>query len=166
MERLGHRITLAFDYASWHPFRLIQGGFLISHIFFADDLILYAKTIVDQVVSINHILVDFGYFSGHKVNKLKSQVYFSPNTNAMMAHSVLTTLGIKQVSDLGVYLGMLVMHKRATCEFYNFIIDKLRTKLEGWSARSLFLANRVTFLMKLCYALAMDFKSYWARLLQ
>ncbi|KAK9044641.1 hypothetical protein V6N11_058536 [Hibiscus sabdariffa] len=37
-----------------------------------------------------------------------------------------------------------VMHKPASSDFYNFIIEKIRQRLEGWSACSLSLASCVT----------------------
>ncbi|KAK8998834.1 hypothetical protein V6N11_070018 [Hibiscus sabdariffa] len=60
MERLGHMIQNAVDNGLWLPFRFIRNGTPLSHLFFADDLILYAKADLSQAEAIANILSDFG----------------------------------------------------------------------------------------------------------
>ncbi|KAK8496802.1 hypothetical protein V6N12_008677 [Hibiscus sabdariffa] len=50
----------------WIPFQLSRGGIPISHLFFTDDLILYAKANANQASLIDHILAEFGLYSGHR----------------------------------------------------------------------------------------------------
>ncbi|KAE8719871.1 hypothetical protein F3Y22_tig00109925pilonHSYRG00091 [Hibiscus syriacus] len=88
MERLGHAISTAVERRDRIPFRLVQGGLLVSHLFFDDDLILYAKASLDQAHVIDSILSDFGTYSGHKVNKLKSQVFSSSNRSEEIATAI------------------------------------------------------------------------------
>ncbi|KAK8515780.1 hypothetical protein V6N12_075803 [Hibiscus sabdariffa] len=100
MERLGHRILHAVSDGSWRPFRLVRAGVPISYLFFVDDLFLYAQASPDQGCLIDHILTEFGHYSGHKVNRQKSQVYFSSNTDEASANAIGAILGMPRVNDL------------------------------------------------------------------
>ncbi|KAK9003650.1 hypothetical protein V6N11_084286 [Hibiscus sabdariffa] len=80
--------------SGWIPFKLVRGGLLISILIFADDLILFAKATSDQARLINEILEEFGDHSGHKVNRSKSQVFFSANTALGYSQTVSSFLGI------------------------------------------------------------------------
>ncbi|KAK9028537.1 hypothetical protein V6N11_025693 [Hibiscus sabdariffa] len=88
MERLGHMIHNAVDIGLWLPFRFIRNGTPLSHLFFTDDLILYAKADLSQAEAIANILSDFGKFSEHRVSCRKSGIYFSPNTDASIMHAI------------------------------------------------------------------------------
>lgn len=65
---------------SWKPLFFSRRGPVLSHLFFVDDLMLFFKDSRDQVVVVNNILETFYNFSGNKVNRNKSQVFFSLNT--------------------------------------------------------------------------------------
>lgn len=43
----------------WAPIHLNRGGPLISHLFFADDLLLFMKANVEQVEIVKGVLEDF-----------------------------------------------------------------------------------------------------------
>lgn len=43
IERLGHAISDLMDKDSWHPVQLMKRGLKLSHIFFVDDLVLFAE---------------------------------------------------------------------------------------------------------------------------
>ncbi|KAL4319267.1 hypothetical protein GQ457_18G015530 [Hibiscus cannabinus] len=58
--------------------------------------------------------------------------------------SICTMLGFQCVSNSWPYLGVPVRHTRANSDIYNFLIDKLQTKLSGWSARTLSFSGRLT----------------------
>lgn len=49
LERLCHLIGMAVDAKDWKPIKLSRGGPALSHICFADDLILFAEAYVAQI---------------------------------------------------------------------------------------------------------------------
>ncbi|KAK8646949.1 hypothetical protein V6N13_120714 [Hibiscus sabdariffa] len=97
MERLGHMIQDDVGSGSWAPFRFIRNGTPLSHLFFADDLILYAKVDLSQAEIINSILVEFGKFSGHRVSCRKSSIYVSPNIEDGIQHAISNRMGFQQI---------------------------------------------------------------------
>ncbi|KAK8518256.1 hypothetical protein V6N12_017409 [Hibiscus sabdariffa] len=96
------------------------------------DLILYAKATVEQASIINQILDDFGIFFGHKVNKLKSHVYFSPNMDIELATSVSSKLGIAQVDDL--VLTTIPTYFMQVCRLLQCVCSDLESRLIDWRA--------------------------------
>ncbi|KAK9007277.1 hypothetical protein V6N11_051106 [Hibiscus sabdariffa] len=52
----------------WTPFCLVRHGTPVSHLFFTDDLILYAKATYENASCINSVLDLFGSCSGHEAN--------------------------------------------------------------------------------------------------
>ena len=81
MEKLAHLIQTHISNGSWRPIRLNKGGPPLSHLFFADDLIIFAEARLDQVQVINECLSNFCAASGQKVNVSKTRVFFSHNIN-------------------------------------------------------------------------------------
>lgn len=49
IERLFHLINLYVDKKFWKPIQLVRRGPFLSHLAFADDLILFAEASIDQV---------------------------------------------------------------------------------------------------------------------
>ncbi|KAK8485416.1 hypothetical protein V6N11_021649 [Hibiscus sabdariffa] len=66
MELIVHAIRLTISNGAWIPFRMACGGVPLSHLFFLDDHILYARAGTGQVETILVILLEFGYYYGHK----------------------------------------------------------------------------------------------------
>ncbi|KAK9019411.1 hypothetical protein V6N11_053935 [Hibiscus sabdariffa] len=110
MDRLGHSIVDAVDSNVWLPYRFTKNGSPLSHLFFADDLVLYAKTNIEQARQIVNILNCFGSSSGHRVSVRKSQVLFSPNTPGHLKSDICAILDFDMVEsfdDLVVLYGAL-----------------------------------------------------------
>ncbi|CAL1407231.1 unnamed protein product [Linum trigynum] len=76
MERLGHLIHEAVTHDQWQPIQQSQSGPDLSHIFFADDIILFGVASIAQVSVINKTVEDFGAASGQQISKPKSRVSF------------------------------------------------------------------------------------------
>ncbi|KAA3469798.1 LINE-1 reverse transcriptase isogeny [Gossypium australe] len=49
-----------------------------------------------------------------------------------------------EVHNLGTYLGVPLLHDRVTKNTLNFVVDKVRKKLQSWDARKLSFAGRIT----------------------
>ncbi|XP_039066094.1 uncharacterized protein LOC120211665 [Hibiscus syriacus] len=144
MERLGHSIRKCVEEGDWKGYSFSRQGLSINHLFFVDDLMLYAKADLHHAEIIEKTLKEFGYFSGHKVSKRKAHIYFSPNTTISTKSFILSCLGFQEVESMGKYLGLPVLHRRMKIADFDFIFDKFRSKLNGWAARSLSLAGRIT----------------------
>ncbi|GMI82239.1 hypothetical protein HRI_001893200 [Hibiscus trionum] len=157
MERLGHLINAAISSGEWKPFRFVRNGIPVSHLFFADDLILYAKALHNQASTIQQVLSTFGLHSGHRVNKRKTEIYFSPNSPPSVQAEISALLEYKQVDRFDKYLGVPVLHARATYTDFNFILDKMKAKLNGWASRTLSLAGRVTLAKSVLAAILVYF---------
>ena len=52
-------------------------------------------------------------------------------------------LGILATNNLGRYLGFPIIHKGRVGNAFNFIIDKVQSKLAGWKSRLLLRAGRL-----------------------
>ncbi|KAE8691145.1 hypothetical protein F3Y22_tig00110893pilonHSYRG01320 [Hibiscus syriacus] len=126
MKRLGHSIRKCVEEGDWKGYYFSRQGLSISHLFFADDLMLYAKADLHHAEIIEKTLKEFGYFLGHKVSKRKTRIYFSPNTTISTKSSILSCLGFQEVESMGKYLGVPVLHRRMKIADFDFIFDKFR----------------------------------------
>ncbi|CAN1148633.1 Putative ribonuclease H protein At1g65750, partial [Linum perenne] len=144
IERLSRMIISAVDFGYWKPIRLAHDGPPLSHSFFADDLILFSEASASQAQVISDILDRFCEASGQSVSKPKSRVYFSRNTPAHVSTEIVHILGISATPNLGRYLGVPILHGKVTKYTYEFLLDRLDSKLAGWKADNLSLAGRVT----------------------
>ncbi|GAU35861.1 hypothetical protein TSUD_63510 [Trifolium subterraneum] len=105
LERLGHYIQDRVNNGSWKPLSFGRGGPKVSHICFADDLVLVAEANMEQVILIKDVLDSFCSNSGQQINLNKSRVFFSRNIAEQNALMLSQGLGIEQTNDLGIYLG-------------------------------------------------------------
>ncbi|KAH1097981.1 hypothetical protein J1N35_014902 [Gossypium stocksii] len=65
-------------------------------------------------------------------------------------------IGMLRVEDLGVYLGMPLLHKRVIMDSFDFIVSKVRNKLNGLEAKKLSLADGYKWIFQL---LAVDLEN-------
>ena len=79
MEFLGQFIQEKCHANLWQPVKVSQSGPTFSHMFFADDLILFARVDATNCSTIRDVLDSFCKISGQTVSEAKSRVFFSPN---------------------------------------------------------------------------------------
>lgn len=65
------------------------------------------------------------------MNEGKSQVFFSPNTPVDLAQLIYEDIGMPRVEDLGIYLGMPLLHKRVSLNTFEFLLCKVHNRLNG-----------------------------------
>ncbi|XP_061361919.1 uncharacterized protein LOC133305695, partial [Gastrolobium bilobum] len=141
MERLGHLINVAVETKAWKPILLRKNAPPISHLFFADDIILCAEASLDQAHVMNQVMKLFTGASGQKVSKDKTRVFFSKNVCLERAKEISASLGIGITSDLGKYLGVPLHHKRVTKGTFKHVLGRVLERLSGWNLTSLSLAG-------------------------
>ena len=142
MEYLGHLIDKKCMEGVCKPLKASRDNIGISHLFFADDLILFAKVDEDSCETISKVLDEFCEESGQKVSVDKSRIYFSPNVQVELRREICSRLGIQATANIGNYLGFPIKHKGVPRNRMNFIVERVMNKLAGWKARFLSFAGR------------------------
>lgn len=80
METLSRLLTKGSDYNIFQGIKLSRTGPSVSHLFFADDSLVFFKATPEACEGVNNILAKFSRLSGEVINFQKSLIMFSPNT--------------------------------------------------------------------------------------
>ncbi|KAG8371245.1 hypothetical protein BUALT_Bualt13G0067600 [Buddleja alternifolia] len=136
MKRLSYMIDEAVNNNKWDPISFSRSGPRISHMFFADDIILAAKSNSKSALSIKAILDAFCLASGLKIRVAKSTVFFAPKTPTVQ-NEMEEILRFSPTFQLGRYLGIKITHSRNSSANFRDLIEKVRTRLSGWKAKNL-----------------------------
>ena len=79
MEVLGRIIEDKCTKGTWKPIKASTGRPAFSHLFFVDNLLLFAKANPSNCRCVKEAIEEFCIRSGQKINPQKSKVYFSLN---------------------------------------------------------------------------------------
>ena len=143
MDFLGFLINGKCEEHLWDSVKAARNGPGFSHLFFANDLVLFAKTDAKNCSNVKEVLETFCDLSGQKVNQAKSKVYFSPNVEPEVRGDLCNILGFNFTPNLGKYLGFPLKQHGSSTHDFNFIVEKVQSKLFGWKAHLLSMAGRL-----------------------
>ncbi|KAF7826277.1 ribonuclease H [Senna tora] len=144
MEKLSHIIQDAIEDDRWKPLHVGRRGPPISHLLFADDVILFGEASLNQAHCMMECINLFCQASGQKVNPQKTQIYFSSNTDVSTRNSIAGFMNFNVSSNLGRYLGMPLMNDKNSKGNSSDILAKVSNRLAGWKRNCLSMAGRVT----------------------
>lgn len=137
MERLGMMIEEAVTNHAWTPLKLSKDGPQISHLFFADDVLPFAKAKPSQARFISNLLQSFCSFSGLKVSLEKSRAFASKGVTRQRKEKLVGITQIRFTDRIDKYLGFRMLHGRPRNEDFLEIYDKVASKLAAWKGRLL-----------------------------
>ncbi|KAK9991108.1 hypothetical protein SO802_026093 [Lithocarpus litseifolius] len=153
MEYLGHLIEQKCVEGMWKPLKASRDNVGISHLFFADDLLLFAKVDSEACEAVPQVLCNFCNESGQKISLEKSRIYFSPNVDSEVKEEVCERLCIPATTNIGKYLGIPIKHRGAARNQLNFIAERVMNKLAGWKTRFLSFAGRAVLVKSVMAAI-------------
>ena len=122
MEVLGALITEKCDAKLWDLLKASRGGMAFSHLFFADDLVLFAKADRKNCLVERDVLDSFFSLLGQKVSIAKSKVFFSSNVSTETKVDLCEILEFRSTPTLGKYLGFPIKHSSMSQDF-GFIVE-------------------------------------------
>ena len=87
--------------------------------------------------------------SGQIMSAIKSKTWFSPRTPRWIKEQVAGILGLPTTDRIGSYLGTPIFSTRRTASSYQYLVDNICKRIEGWQAKYLSMAGRATLIKAL-----------------
>lgn len=115
----------------------------ISHLMFADDLLLFGKATVRKMKKAREMLDTFCGISGQKISYHKLGILFSYSTDSINRKELTRVAGIKETKQLWLYLGVSTSGKYSKVKDFQHIIDNIKSKLSIWKGSHLSMGRKV-----------------------
>ncbi|KAL5545019.1 hypothetical protein UlMin_008803 [Ulmus minor] len=119
-----------------------RNGPTISHLFFADDSLLFFEASTDSCLAVKEALTGYETASGQLVSYSKSTVCFGPNVAEDLADQLTASLGVPKVGCHEKYLGLPCFSGKNKRRLFASIKDRVWNKLSGWKSKFLSTGGR------------------------
>ncbi|GAA0153208.1 hypothetical protein LIER_11504 [Lithospermum erythrorhizon] len=100
------------------------------------------------------ILQDYEKTSSQKVNLGKCSVSFSPRVPGVLRRCILMGLGMCEVKDQGLYLGLPSQVGRTKNEVFHYISGKVDARVKGWKGKLLSQARKKVMVKSITLAIS------------
>ncbi|CAN6559258.1 unnamed protein product [Malus baccata var. baccata] len=141
-EVLSRMIQGEVDHGRLDGVRMDVSGPVISHLFFADDTLIFLRADEKNCRLLSDILATYCEASGQKVNLLKSSVFFGANVPASLSAHLGSILGMVVVCNPGTYLGVPAIWGRSKKRGLSYVKGRILEKMQGWKQSSLSRAGK------------------------
>ncbi|XP_050222822.1 uncharacterized protein LOC126672915 [Mercurialis annua] len=121
-----------------------KGSLFASHLFYADDMLVFCKASLRNVKALKSIFNVYGKASGQCVSWEKSFAYYGCSISETRVNSLCLELNIKRGSLPFNYLGVPLFAGAPRKIYLQSIADKVTNKFAGWKGSALSMAGRVT----------------------
>lgn len=144
IELLSRLINYQVDINNWDPIKTSPRSSTFSHLLFADDITLMGKINKKTSHCIKNCLDLFSKKSGLTINKAKSKIIISPHCPKETSSYLQSLFGIKSTIDFGNYLGFQSLIIILGLNIFQFIIDRLQSRLAHRKCPTLSMVGRIT----------------------
>ncbi|KAE8701523.1 leghemoglobin C2-like [Hibiscus syriacus] len=135
-----------------------QNSFNLSHLQFADDLIIFCRASITQIKNVRRVLRIFGLMTGLHLNLAKSKLYGINMENDLLEEWA-RDIGCSIGSFPTVYLGLPLGAKKNSEKLWEPVIENFSRKLVGWKASSLSMAGRLVLIKSVLSSLPIFYLS-------
>lgn len=126
---------------------------VITHLFFADDSLIFFKATDKEANSIKGILEEYEQVMGQRINLEKSECMFSKNVSVEQVGKISNTLGVKQSNSLGYYLGLSAQTCRNKRVMFKRLKDRVWKVLQGWKRKLFSLGGKEVLIKVIAQAI-------------
>eukprot|EP00253_Pinus_taeda_P006274 PITA_06274 len=140
-ERLGRYIKKELRERNVKGLCLWGNGIPVTHQQFVDDIMIFCKVSLHEVQKVKEILEIFMAASGTEINKEKSSAFIF-NSPEIVKNHLIRILGFRKGELPTKYLGTMLDISLLRVENWQPIIEKLKSRLENWTFRSLNIVAR------------------------
>ena len=145
-ESFSSMLTKAAEDGLIHGARVCRNAPRISHLFFADDSILFTRATLQECSVVADILSTYERASGQKINFNKSEVSFSRSVETNRRNDILSLFGVREVEKHEKYLGLPTVIGRSKKMVFSVLKERVWKKLQGWKEKLLSRAGKEVLL--------------------
>ena len=114
-----------------------RGGPILSHLFFANDSIIFCKAFIENCDSLQRVLNVYELASSQQLNRAKTSLFFNSNTAHEVQEEIKSKFGAQVIKQHEKYLGFPSLVGKNKKNSFKEIKDKLARKLAGWKEKLL-----------------------------
>lgn len=96
---------------SIHSVKVSWAAPFISHLLFADDLLIFSRANVQEANQILIVLEEYSQWLGQRVNLAKSALFCSSNTHPVVIEEICIILQVKKLGLDSKYLGLPPLYR-------------------------------------------------------
>ncbi|XP_042958050.1 uncharacterized protein LOC122293561 [Carya illinoinensis] len=148
-EALSSMLKRAEQAGQITPAPVGRGPITINHLFFADDSILFCQATSKELACVLKVLEVYGKASGQVLNKYKSSILFSKNTQTACRTQIL----VKATSNFEKYLGLPAVVGRQKVATFHTLIDRTWARMVNWKNKFLSSAGKEVLLKSVLQAI-------------
>ncbi|KAK1261700.1 hypothetical protein QJS04_geneDACA000894 [Acorus gramineus] len=141
------------DPLSPYLFVLVAEVMSLSHILYADDLVVMSTATPTQCQAVRQVLQDVHHMTGLTVSWPKSTVRFSPQVHPRWRRWMSRILRLKAAAGGCKYLGVPVIGERSRRARCSFVADHVKQHIQGWKSQQLTMAGRLLLIKSVLNAL-------------
>lgn len=129
-----------------HGLRIARAAPSVTHLFFVDDALLFARATEPELRNIMEILKLYEEAYGQKINIKKCSLKFSRNVTMEDQLRLCTSLGMRLAGDEERYLGLPTIIGRSKREVFTTLEVKIQAKVGNWKMWFLSKSGREVFI--------------------
>ncbi|CAN6583607.1 unnamed protein product [Malus baccata var. baccata] len=152
-EGLSMLIRRSLERGSLHGFKISPTSVPLTHLFFADDSVVFGNASVEEAESIIEILQTYARGSGQVINRAKSSVFFGAKTPKCQKAKIVNSLGIQSKLGFGKYLGLQADFGHSKKAVFAEIRNKIEARMSGWAEQYLSQAGNEVLVKAVAMAL-------------
>ena len=123
-------------------FSICRGCPLITHIFFANDSLIFGKAMLEECAEIQRVLQVYEQSSGQQLNRSKTSLFFSPNTADELKESIRAMFGVSEIQPHESYLRLPSLVGRSKNNTFANLKQRVANKVSGWKEKLLTTASK------------------------
>jgi hypothetical protein len=132
---------------------IAAGGFRLSHLFFADDSLLFCRANFPKWLNLVQVLQTYERASGQQLNMAKTSVFFSRNTREEFKGFIWNSVGVTTTTGFEKYLGLPTLVGRSKKRTFANICGRVKARLDGWKEKFLSQAGKEVLIKAVVQAL-------------
>ncbi|XP_009349501.2 uncharacterized protein LOC103941042 [Pyrus x bretschneideri] len=180
-ERFSALIQNGMKRGAFHEVRVVPNRMPISHLFFADDSVLFCDATLNDAQGVRDILNIYAEGLGQEINMAKSSIYYGSKVKKWDKKIIERTLNIQSKVGFGKYLGLQADFGHSKKPIFKDVRKRIETKMVGWAEQFLNQARKEVLIkamamvmpnhamgcfklpIRVCKDIEKSIRSYWWR---